>query len=451
LLNRRKLSSAAKAGLNELIKQMAFNEREERFGIEGTPAEVSMYESFIRGGGFHSQDEGWRIVPPHNPAWQPIWTAVEQFLETTHQGRKPISELHALLKAPPFGVRDGPLPLLLMTALLSKRGEIAIYRDGLYQVGLNKELLELIAHVPELFEVQEFVFDSASKKTLATIQKVITGLGVSMSQREGSPLLWVAEPLIISVSQLPDFSKKTKRLDPIEAVELRGILLKATDPHELLLVKIPSIFGLKLDDRAAEHKLAENLQECLIALYQAYPRLLDKIEGQMKATFSLVGKTTGALRSELMKRADPLDGLASDGDLSRFVNAVSQLDERDWREIVGRVVMGGKPPSVWLDNDLVDFQVRLQQLYSDFVRLEELGLEQRQTGVNQVIRVGVLQSKLKEVRESIPLSDERASEVNELANKISKSLLKFSGEDHRQVRLAALAQLFLQEMQGRES
>ena len=44
LLNRDKLSSASKAGLNRLVKAMVSDEDKPRFGITGTPAEVSMYE-----------------------------------------------------------------------------------------------------------------------------------------------------------------------------------------------------------------------------------------------------------------------------------------------------------------------------------------------------------------------------------------------------------------------
>lgn len=449
LLNRKKLSSAAKAGLNELIEKMVFSERSYRFGIGGTPAEVSMYESFIREGGFHHQDHGWKICPPHSPAWQAVWNAVEDFLESTHKGRRPLIELYDRLKAPPFGLRDGPLPLFLMVALLSKPNEIALYREGLFQVGLNKELLMLVTHNPESFEIQQFAFTSEGRKTLEVIQKVVSGLGVSVKPRGGSPLLRIAEPLLVSIAQLPDFAKKTRRLSPPEAVDLRETLLKATDPHELLLEKIPQLLGLSLKDPNLERLLAERLHDCLVALYQAYPRLLDQIESQFKATFNLTGKTTEALRVELRKRTEAVSGLASNSDLSRFVNAASGLGDQDWREVVGRVVMSGKPPNVWLDSEVVDFQVRLQHLYSDFVRLEELGLEKQRSGANKVIRVGVLESKLKEVRESIPVSSDQLPEVAALSQRLSKVLEKSEAKSSRQVRLAALAQLLQQEIERR--
>lgn len=450
LLNRRKLSSAAKAALNELVERMVFNERADRFGIEGTPAEVSMYESFIRAGGFHHQDAGWKIGPPRNPEWAPVWEAMEGFLETTHRGRRPLVELYDLLKAPPYGLRDGPLPLLLLAAILDKPGEIALYREGLFLVGLNKELLQLLIHAPENFEIQRFAFTSEGRNTLEAIQQVIIELGINMRARGGSPLLRVAEPLVVSVMQLPDFAKKTRRLDPLVAAELREALLRAKDPHTLLLQEVPGLLGIDPTQPEAERLLAERLHKCLLALYQAYPKLLDQIESLVKATFNLAGTTTEALRTELRERTKPLKGLTVSGDLSRFVNAAGGLDDRDWREVIGQVVMAGKPPSIWTDNDVVDLQVRLQYLYSDFVRLEELGLEKQRSLASRVIHVGVLESKLKEVRESIPVSDEQMPEVQALSEKLAKVLKKMEGKVSRQVRLAALSHLLQQEIERRQ-
>lgn len=449
LLNRRKLSSAAKAALNTLIERMVFNERSHRFGIEGTPAEVSLYESFIGEGGFHQQDVGWKIGPPRNPTWQPVWQAIEDFLASTNQGRRPLSELYDVLKAPPFGLRDGPLPLFIMTALSSKPSEIALYREGLYLVGLNKELLMQLAHNPEDFEVQQFAFSLEGRKTLEVMQRVVSELGVNIRPRGGSPLLRIAEPLLVSVAQLPDFAKKTRRLSPPEAVDLREALLRATDPHELLLEKIPRILGLNLDDPNLERLLTERLNAGLVAMYQAYPHLLDQIESQFKATFNLTGNTTEALRSEIRRRAEAVKGLASESDLSRFVAAASGLGDQDWRETIGRVVMKGKSPVNWLDTEVVDFQVRLQHLYSDFVRLEELGLEKQRSSVKgKIIRVGVLESELKEVRASIPVSDEQKGEVDALSKQLVKVLQKSEAKSSRQVRLAALAQLLQHEIEG---
>ena len=447
LLNRRKLSSAAMAGLNKLIQAMAFSEEVERFGIEGTPAEVSMYETFIREGGFHHGANGWRVSEPTNPAWYPVWQAVKTFLASTRAGRRPVTELYEQLKAPPYGMRDGPLPLLLTTALVAMRDEVAVYRQGLYQAGLSEQLLYELARVPENLEIQQFVFDVESRGILEVTQSVMRKLGICPKEGEGSLLLQIAEPLVVSVFRLPDYSKKTQRLDPPETVTLRDAILNATDPHALLLKQVPSLLKVANDQTDT---LAERLHGCLSALYKAYSTLCDQIENQVRDVFNLTGETHKAIGEELYRRTEPLQGLATETTLKRFISEMIHLGERDWREVIGRVVLDGKAPTVWSDADFVDFQVRLLRLHSDFVRLEELALEKRKTGATQVIRVGVLRSSLEEVRESVALDEANSEIVEGLFAKIEQILSAYKGDDKRAVRLATLARAVLEELEGSE-
>jgi len=449
LLNRRKLSSAAKAGLNKLVQAMAANERVERFGIEGTPAEVSMYEALLREGGFHRTVGGWRIGGPINPNWQPVWRVVEAFLASTRAGRRPVTELYAQLKAPPYGMRDGPLPLLLVTALSAKRDEVAIYRQGLYQPSLNEQLLYELTRLPESFELQQFVFDAESHETLEAMQGVMLELGVApaVASDHKSLLLELAKPLVVSVFRLPDYAKKTQRLEPTEAVALRNLILNAVDPHELMLVRLPELLNIPVEAENRTTRLAQRLRDSLVALYQAYPRLLDGIEAQVKDVFDLIAESQEGIAAELRARAEPLTGLATEVTLKRFISEATRLSGRDWREVIGRVVMDGKAPSIWTDVEFVDFQVRLLRLHSDFVRLEELALEKRKSGANQVIRVGVLRSSLEEVRESISLTKARLVQVEDLLEKVRDVLAAYDGGDGRAVRLAALAQAVLKEVE----
>ena len=452
LLNRRKLSSAAMSGLNKLVQAMAVNEGAERFGIEGTPAEISMYESVLVAGGFyrHTEAEGWHIGAPTNTAWQPVWQSINDFLISTQAGRRPVRELYDQLKAAPYGVREGPLPLLLVTVLLANRDNVAIYRHGLYQPVLNEQLLYELTRLPEIFELKQFVYDAESLEALGAIQVAMRELGVAPTESasDESLLLELAKPLVVSIFRLPEFARNTQRLEPAEAVVLRDAVLKATDPYELLLIHLPEILGVSVAAEAKVELLIRKLHSSLQALYQAYPRLLDNIEVQVKHAFGLTAETWEDVTAELLSRAEPLVGLATEGALNRFISEATRLSGRDWREVIGRVVVGGKTPSMWTDADVVDFQVRLVHIRSDFVRLEELALERRKGGVTQVIRVGVLRSNLEEARETLSLTEARLEQAADLFGRVKEILAEYDGRDRRAVRLAALAQAVLQEIKG---
>ena len=68
-------------------------------------------------------------------------------------------------------------------------------------------------------------------------------------------------------------------------------------------------------------------------------------------------------------RALKLEGGRDDG----MVRGNSHGD-RDWREILGRVINGGLPPSHWKDSEVAAFQVRVREVAGEFcrVRLKEV-------------------------------------------------------------------------------
>ena len=438
LLNREQLSSAAKAALNRLTKAVVASSNEPRFGIVGTPAEASMYASLFQEGGFHREvaPGQWKLAPPE-PSWRGVWDAVETFLESTKLGRKPLLELYSTLKRPPYGLREGPLPLLICTMLLIKKNDVVLYYNGLFQPELYEETLELLVRVPESFELQRVDLSGDNKAVLDAVGQTLESLSLGGSG-DGSPLLRLVKPLILTLAKLPTYSKNTTRLEPPETAQFRNVILKAKDPHTLLLEDIPKILGI--DARHDGEAFTEKLRRCIWALQRAYPDLLDALEQHLTYVFDLQGTTAQTRRESLRARALPLKGFASDPALVLFINEASRDDAHDWREALGRAVLKGKPPTTWNDADLVAFQVNLTRLTSDFVRLEELVAEKHATGAEQIIRVGILGQQVREMRQTIALHTDREEDVKDLSAKLVVLLEEYSSDaKSERVKLAALA------------
>jgi hypothetical protein len=88
--------------------------------------------------------------------------------------------------------------------------------------------------------------------------------------------------------------------------------------------------------------------------------------------------------------------------------------------------------------------MRLQQLASEFIRLEELVAEKQESNASQIIRIGLLDGKVSERRAVISLPPERASSVDELAKQITLLLEDYNQNnkaEYNRVRLAALAKV----------
>ena len=120
LINRRLLSSAAAAARRELIGAMIQNPSVEGLGFAGVPPERCMYETLLHKSRIHRQEgESWGFFPPDKssePAVRAVWSAIDSFLNETETKNLPLGRLFDVLRQPPFGLKDGVLPVILAAA-----------------------------------------------------------------------------------------------------------------------------------------------------------------------------------------------------------------------------------------------------------------------------------------------------------------------------------------------
>lgn len=449
LLNREHLSSAAAAARRNLLEAMLKHEREPRLGFEGTPAEVSMYESMLSSGGFHCEREDGRRFGKPNSRWLSVWDAIEEFLDGTRESRRPIEDLFALLKQPPFGLRDGPLPVLLCVIVLVNRHNLALYENGVFVPDPGIELFERLLRIPEVFSVRRFALTEKSQEALEAVGQTIGVLFDRTDLGAGVEVLRVVKPLVLFANGLPAYTQRTKQIAP-QAMALREVLLKAKDPHELLFSALPKALDIRSNSTEEEpDKLSEALQECVVELQRAYARLLEYIEERLRENFDLRG-TSEEARSQLETRAKPLVGYAGTQTLGVFVREAARLENESWREVLARTLVDGMPPEHWRDRDRTTFDIRLQEVASSFVRLEELVAEKGRMGQedSQIFRVGILNGHVREARELIAVNSEREPIVEDLAGRIAEVLdaEPTGGEQDRRLRLAALARVAMEHL-----
>ena len=439
LLNRRYLSSAAAAARRNLLQRMVERSHEERLGIEGTPPEASMYEAMLRRAGFHrKRGKTWCLGRPADE-WLPAWDAALEFVRRTKGARRPLAELLGVLADPPFGLRDGPISILVCSLLVTKRDEVALYEEGVFVPELRIEVIERLVRRPGMFELQSHRLDVRQAATLRALRDVLGGTENDPGPADASDLLPVVKSLIVFVSRLEPFARKTKRLDPTEAAIVRDRLLAARDPRTLLFEELPQALGVELADEEAVAQFARGLRESLRGLRRAYPDLLDGIERQLRHAFGLRGSALEA-RQKLAARAAPLIELTLDGPLGLFVReAAADHADRDWRETLGRVLQGGLPPSHWSDRDVTALQIRLREVAGEFARLEELAASRKQSAVKRVLRIGVLDGSYDERRAVITFDDAATPDVLELATHVNEALRTNGGKDSPRLRLAVLA------------
>ena len=114
-----------------------------------------MYRSLLEQHGFHRRrGDTWRFGPPRR-ALRSLWTAVQEFLRDSEACRRPLTELYDRLRRPPFGIKDGPLPVIVVAALLARDSRVAVYERGSFVPAWTPSHAERLIRPPDGFEVRQ--------------------------------------------------------------------------------------------------------------------------------------------------------------------------------------------------------------------------------------------------------------------------------------------------------
>ncbi len=447
LLNRQSLSSAAARGRRNLIERMMRDEHRDRLAIDGFPPEYSMYRAMLEQGGIHhrTRDGRFRLRSPARTrsTWKQAWRAVEDFIAESGRCPRPVSALISRLQAPPFGMRAGPLPVLLMAVLRVKGEEVALYEDGLFVPDFGIETVERLLSRPGTFALRSYRLGKRDQRLLDEVGELAAAGTIEPRRRPA--LVDVVKQLLRLGTDLPPFAQYTRRLS-VPARALRERLRGATDPRAMLLEDLPRDLGVDVESADAPQVFAKALGRALDDLRGAYPRLLDTVEEQLRNAFGF--RASGQrLRDELRRRAMPLADRAADPRLRLLLDAATRdagTNGRDWREAVGRALLDGKPPTQWRDEDVDACIARLPALAAQCDGLTELVAAAGDEAA-AVASVGVLTPGDRERRRVVACAGELHPSVADLAGVLQRTVLGSGLDRQSQTMALALAALDLPE------
>lgn len=243
LLNRRQLSSAATAARRSLVEAMVTHAGERRLGFEGTPPEVSMYRSLLEHHGLHAERDGCLgFGPPSDRAHgslRPAWYEIERTLDGAQEARLHVPILFDRLRRPPYGIKDGLLPVLLVATIIASKDEVTLYEDGSFVPTLNGATMERLLRASDKFEVQRL---SITGPRAALYGRLVEMLSAG-AKAPVSGLVPIVRQFVRVVRELPEFARTTKAISPA-AQALREALLRAREPATLLFRDLPIACGV---------------------------------------------------------------------------------------------------------------------------------------------------------------------------------------------------------------
>lgn len=363
LINRRSLSSSAAAARRNLIEAMFEHPEKEALGFKGTPPERSMYETLLKGSRLHRKQGGeMGFAPPDkqaDPAVREVWKAIDGFLAETENGKRSVEHLFATLRQPPFGLKDGVLPVILAAVLVHAHSQVALYEEGSFVPKPNAAVFERLFRTPAKYELQRFRIAGPRAEVFQQYAAMI-----QRAAGDEADLLTIVKPMVRLARDLPDFVTKTRQISDTAQKVLKAVR-DARQPDKLLFVDLPAACGHppfeasgQADPKQIDAYFAQ-LRAAFTELQRAYPNLLAAVEALTLRAFGEAAPLPAA-RKRIDHHARLVLNVAVEAKLKAFLLRVTDdgVEDTTWLESIA-THLAGKYPAHWDDQDRTRFEVQL--------------------------------------------------------------------------------------------
>jgi hypothetical protein len=461
MLNRRELTSQGARTRRELIELMCQVEAEPKLGIEGHGPLRSLYDSVLLSTGIHRQtDAGWAFGPPDRESGiRTAWDRIEEFFDSAQGEAVDLGELYSDLNAPPYGMKDGPIPVLLVAALLVRREDVFVFEENSFLPRMNPEHFERLVKTPARFSVKRAAIGGIRAEVFRELQGLVGAEeATTSSTMRNATTLAVVRPLIGLLQRLPDYSKQTKRVSQV-AQDVRTALLTTREPDELIFEALPRACGFEsLGSEPAEAEgsnlsFVSTAKSALDELSGAYDVLLDKAADDLRSAFRCKGPADG-LREDLRIRSRHLIEHVIDRRLRSFLLMATnqELEDREWLEAIC-TILAQKPPGSWKDSDLAVFESAVLETSRPFLRLELLHRQMDTTSRDgfSASRITLTRTDGTESGEVVMLEDSKKAVLLQIVEEALERGEELAGHDSAQGLLALLAEAVLTDSDARVS
>lgn len=284
LFNKHKLSGNISGAKAKYLQALLENGDKVDLGFEDDkfPPEKTIYFSLLRNTGLHVNGEF--NDRPTNKDIQSLWDACEEFLHSTMEKPRRLSELVKILTAQPYKIKDGLLEFWLPTYLYIKREDYALYGDnGQYIPNFNVELFDLMKkHIGD-FKVKAYAIDGV-KIQLFNQYRQFLNLDGNTSIKSGAFIETIKPFIFFYNKQLNEYAKHTQKLDHRETIRFRDVLANAKDPEKAFLEDLPAALGYddeRLRNEAEVKNYCNTIQRAVRELRGCYTQLIDRIEDHL--------------------------------------------------------------------------------------------------------------------------------------------------------------------------
>ncbi len=332
LFNKHKLSGTITAARRSYLTYLTehYSENGMGFSDDKFPPEKTIYASLLLNTGLHQNGDFADV--PTNKGFLPLWEACEEFLQSSENKARKISELIKILSAQPYKIKQGFLEFWIPTYLFIKRQDFALYdaSKGAFMPNVNMEFFDLLQKHPGDFEIKKFAVDGVKLGFFNQYRRFIN-LGDEFTITNAS-FIETIKPFLSFYVRLDEYTKHTRKFDHESTMKFRDVLAKAKDPEKAFFEDLPDALGFsqeKLKQEEFINEYGKIIQRAIKELRSCYSQLIDRIEARLVEEFGLQSYDYSEYVIEIRERlANVKDYLLTDKQREFYHHVMTEYDNR---------------------------------------------------------------------------------------------------------------------------
>ena len=290
LFNRYKLSGSISTARKNYLTALIDHNAEKDLGFpKGKfPPEKTIYYSLLKDTRLHKNGEF--SDADIKEGFRPLWDASEEFLQSTVNKPRRISELIGILTDKPYKVKQGLLDFWIPTYLYIRRQDFALYdaTRGSFIPNVNMEFFDLLQKHPRDYQVKKFAVDGVKLSFFNQYRRFVN-LGDEFSISTQS-FIETIKPFLHFYVRLNDYTKHTRKFNHRSTMRFRDVLANAKDPEQAFFEDLPDALGFdrdKMKDEQTINEYGRVIERAIRELRTCYTNLIDRIEERLVDEFGL--------------------------------------------------------------------------------------------------------------------------------------------------------------------
>lgn len=404
------------------------------------PPERLIHQTLLHKTGIWQENEGqWQLKAPGGTKAgdqsdiSEVWAAISDILSANE--KLSLKEVLDALAAPPFGIRSGPASIWVGLYLIIHRERCAVFETGTLVLEMSPEHFQRMFKNPRSFSLKELSGIDRNRRLLADYRDVLSAIGCELPGE--STFLEVARTLYRWFGRnISEFSKQTSRVSK-DAVIVRSVITRATDPIQLLIEDLPKAHL----ERKSKEPFLEWLKNALTSLGTAHRELQEDIATELSKGFGIAGNLA-RVRSQLQAECTTSATNLADAQLKSFIVRCSDvtLTNEKWLDSVGSLLVKSALDG-WQDSTVDQFKQSLAELCGHYRRWMQLVMQRKKAprAADRFVSLTITQAGGQESSILVSTSDETKAMAKDL---LSAAMAPAKGD--RKLAASALAQALLE-------